>query len=254
MSDIKIVAELEKLKTSFDFEILELKQRNKFCTIRLKCSIPDENRPNQWFIRAIKELDFVASKNDVINSFQLGKKNDNCSYYIFQQIPLKYEYWDNVIDQTKMAGQILNFVKENNITTTKDIRDFFIGQMVNLSKYTKTGIKRDEKKLLWGRKKTFIKFLYKQGLIDLMGEQKSYCDDDLIRFVIAGNVLHLRKEHCEFLDVEIANGEIPMMMEIYQKVSYDISEVDTTFYDYLDILQNINQKHLWTNAGVKYSS
>ena len=179
--------------------------------------------------------------------FLIGKRESMCNYYNFE-FSLKKEYSNGEISPSNIFGEFLIFIKNNNINNIEDFKNITVSMIYNMSKYTHTLKKFNDKKIYRNIKKNYIKFLYENKLIDSISYQTSYSGDELILFKIDDYSFHLRKEDCIFLYTTNFKTE----SEIYQKnEDLNCDNINLNFLDNLNVLTHVNNTQLFSNAEIK---
>lgn len=205
--DNKIKQQIEYLCKDFGMELTSIKpQKNKTVSFTVKSH--KDVKQNKDFYKAIKNLDCVNTFFQ--RNFRMGKKEEACCWYQISVI-INDDYFNGVLDTSKPSGQIIKFFIDNNIKTAKDLFETTYDILKDMQLFTRTIKDRQAKKKIWNVKLHYIKYLFKNGLIDEVASQISYSNDRLIRFTIKGEHHWLRQEDVDF----VPSNAITKLDEIY---------------------------------------
>lgn len=182
-----------------------------------------------------------------------GGQPDKSYYHI--GISIKKEHFNGEIDASRITGEFLQFCKDRNINSTKDLMLHTVSMVRNMANYTYQ-VERHEKKILRSVKKNYLKFLYKHKLIESIQEQQSNLGDVLVKFTVNGEKFHLRKIDTSF--ITDYDSEVGFDCNIYRREEKTFPVENMDFNIHMRILVNINDSNLVRTAeleleeGVKF--
>lgn len=230
-------------------------QINKMVSFRVKSQ--RDVKLNNDFLYAVKNLDCVNTF--VQRNFLMGKKEEACCWYQLS-VSITDEYFNGSLDTSKSTGKIIKFIMDNNIKTAKDLFESTFHILKDIQLFTRTTSDKKAKRKIWNVKTHYINYLYKNGLVDETVRQKTYSNDDLVRFTINGEHHWLRTEYVDF----IPNfNKVEMIDEVYtlqhkrdakiELLTEDKELRESDFDLHVDLFRQLNNNVLLRRAGMSIS-
>lgn len=250
--DKKIKQQIEYVCKSFGMELTSIKQQNnKIVSFNVKSQ--RVVKPDNRFYEAIENLDCVNTFFQ--RNFRMGKKEEMCAWYSLS-VAITDEYFNGVLDMSKVNGKIINFFIDKNIKTPKDLFESTFHVLKEMQLFTRTTKDKKAKRKIWNVKQHYIKFIYKNVFVDETVRQSSYSNDSLIRFKIGDEYHWLREEDVDFVSYNTA----PKIDELYTlqykrdavlEVVTEEKDIKESDFDlYVDLFRQLNNTTLLRCAGI----
>jgi len=145
----------------------------------------------------------------------------------------------------------LDLIIKNNVTNINEFLIQCLPFILNLSRYAKHLERSNLKTALYQIKSNFLNYAIKKGIKFKKSSQIGFRNDDKLILLEYGNdfVSHTRLSDSVMNLNEWDN--LPRIKEVLQKELYTKSDIDMTFFQYLDMLRQVNNKTFWRILELK---
>lgn len=227
-----------ELKKDIDFTLTDIVFKNKAVTI--KCTAKAQRNE---LMKYFEEYHFVNS----VWAISGERLDDVWSYKI--RISVKHIYWDWGYTEEDTIKDWLEFMEQNKIQTIDDFVQLTLPMIQNMNRFTKS-LPFKKRQPYYAIKSNYIKLLFDNGYITSVTRHISHKADWLYLFYYKNRDIsfHLRCQQVDWLPLK--REDYWLEPKVFFGNSYEPSEIDTTFKEYMKILRLIQVEFFWVHAQV----